>query len=161
MMKSLSRGLGHGQPTYFAPTVPMRKNLGEAGIMAGCRRVGYTASVNDALARLSEHPILLAVFVFLLGGLAFFILRKLLKLAMIFLLGALAVAGWYLYTGEEPPEAMKQAVEQAGEKLKRGAELTKEKARELGERIGQGVERTAEERMEKEAEERLDPSRQR
>lgn len=97
--------------------------------------------MDDVLTRLSESPILLAILVFLLGGLAYGLMRKVLKLALIFVLGVLVLGGYFYFTGEEPPPAMKRIAEEASEKLERGAEIGKEKAREVGEKLGLELEK--------------------
>ena len=105
--------------------------------MTSVGEAGYPPLVNDVFTRLSEEPILLAILVFLLGGLAYGLMRKVLKLAFIFVLGVLVLGGYFFFTGKEPPEAMRRIAEEAGQHLERGAEIGKEKARRVGEKLGE------------------------
>lgn len=93
--------------------------------------------MEDALHRISEHPILFALLLFLLGALIFFLARKVLKAALIFAIGFAAVFAYFILIDEEPPAAMKEIADKAGETLKKGAEITKKKAKEVGKKIGE------------------------
>lgn len=104
--------------------------------------------MNDALARVGESPILLAIVVFLVGGLVYGLLKKVAKLALIFVLGFVALFGWFAYTGQEPPDAMRRMAETAKKKVERGAEIGKQKAREVGEKLGEELEKAARETLE-------------
>ena len=88
-------------------------------------------SIEELVQRLSEQPAFAAVLIALLGAFLFFIARRVLSVALVFALGFFAVAGYFAYTGEEPPEAFKEF----SEKAKEGALKAKEKAKEVTEKV--------------------------
>ncbi len=87
--------------------------------------------LEEWIQRLSEQPAFAALMIALLGAVLFFVARRLLTVALVFALGFFAVAGYFAYTGEEPPEAFKEF----SEKAKEGALKAKEKAKEASEAI--------------------------
>lgn len=124
---------------------PTRRLVGAPHLGAS---IGYAPPVSDIIARLSENPIILAVIIFLIGGLVYGLMKKVLQLALIFVLGFVALGGWFVYTGQEPPDAMKRIADGARESVKKGAEVGKEKAREVGEKLGEEIGKAAKKTLE-------------
>jgi hypothetical protein len=76
------------------------------------------------MSALLDNPLILACAALALGALIFAILKKLLKLALIFALGLAGIAGYFAWSGQPPPAAVEHGTEKAkavGEKVKAGA----------------------------------------
>ena len=95
--------------------------------------------MEEWINRLSEQPAFAAVMIVLLGATLFFIIRRVFSLALVLAVGLAAVVGYFVYTGEEPPDALKELTEKARE----GAEKASEKAREAKEKIGEELKEAA------------------
>lgn len=133
------------------PPAPTKKALGPHGSGGpkhgvGTRSAGgYARAVDEAIQRILAHPILLAILVFLIGAVAYFLIKKLLKLALIFALGLVAVMGYFYIIDEEPPEGIKKI----GKKLEEGATIGKEKLKKAGDKISKEIEKATKEGVEK------------
>lgn len=96
------------------------------------------------IERLFDHPVVLVIVILLLGGLVYALLQKVLKLALVFALGVVALFGYFALTGQEPPPAMKRLEAEAKRHIERGLEVGAEKAREAGQKIGDEVKKATE-----------------
>lgn len=105
--------------------------------------------LSDALAWITTHPVGVALLLLLLGAVVYFALQKLLKLALILLLGFLVLSAYYTYTGEEPPDGLKKLKEDASRHLEDGVNKGREKAKEVGEALGEEIKKGAQESLEK------------
>lgn len=103
----------------------------------------------DALIeRLAERPIFFAIALLLVGAVAYTVVKKLLKLALILALGFAALVGYYAYTGKEPPQAVKDLKEKAERHIERGVRKAREKVDEAADRVGEEVRKAASEAIE-------------
>lgn len=109
------------------------------------------ASMSGVFASLSEEPLLLLLVLAVVGAMIFAVIKHVVRLAVIVLIGFVAVMAFYAYTGEEPPDELRKIADKAGEKLEEGLEKSGEKAREvgreLGERIGEAAKKEIGRRM--------------
>ncbi|MEO1230589.1 MAG: hypothetical protein AAFZ18_16955 [Myxococcota bacterium] len=109
--------------------------------------------LSEAIAWITTHPVGVALLLLLLGALVYFALMRLLKLAVIVLLGFLALSAYYAYTGEEPPDGLKKITEDASRKIEDKAkelrEKAKDKAKEVKDALGDEINRAAQESLNK------------
>lgn len=96
--------------------------------------------MQESLVELTRHPGIAGLMVVLLVAAIFFLFRRLLSLAGLFLLGFLGVLGYYSLTEKEPPPALKTITEKA----KEGAQLAREKAEEATEKVREASEKVDE-----------------
>lgn len=101
--------------------------------------------MESPLSRILEEPILLVASIFLVGLVAYTVVKRLLKLALVFALGWAVLIGYFAWTGEEPPPAMKKLQDEAKRKIERGVEIGREKAEAATEKIGDTVREATEE----------------
>ena len=90
---------------------------------------------------LSQNPLVLVGVVLAVGMLVFAILKRLLKLAFVFLLGLVVVSGWFAYRGEQAPPALEKVQDGVKRTVRRGAEKGAQKARDIGEKVEREVEK--------------------
>jgi len=91
--------------------------------------------MEEMINRLSAHPMFAVLMLVLLGATLFFILRRVIWLALTFALALAGVVGYFAYTGEEPPEALKEITEKAREH----GETFGEKAKVVGEKVSEKI----------------------
>lgn len=101
--------------------------------------MGSLASVESSLARILEEPVLLVAAVILVGGLVYTIAKKVLKIALVFAIGMIALSGYFAWTGQEPPSALRKIQAGAGRQLERGVEAGKRKAKQASDSIAREV----------------------
>lgn len=109
--------------------------------------------MDGLIETLNAHPWMWVVVVLAVGAVAYAALKKLLKLAFVFILGLIAVAGYFAYTGKEPPPAMEKVQNTVTDKVKKGASKGVEKAKEVGKKAAKEVKKAAKEGVEDAAKE--------
>lgn len=97
--------------------------------------------MDDLVASLTQNPLVLVGVVFAVGLLVFAVLKRLLKLALVFLIGLVAVSGWFAYRGEQAPPALEKVQDGVKRTVERGARKGAEKAKDLGKKVEEKVER--------------------
>lgn len=107
------------------------------------------ANVRTAMSAILDNPLVLAVLALAIGAVVFAVLKKLLKLALIFALGIVAIGAYFAWTGETPPPAMEKGAEKAkalGAKVKAGAtKAAKEGAKAAARKIEEEAKEALEE----------------
>lgn len=96
----------------------------------------------------SSNPLIVGLLVLLVGALIYAAVKRLLKLAVVFLLGLGAVSAYFAYTGREAPEALERVQQGVRRTVKKGAEKGAEKAKALGERLERAAKEEAGEALE-------------
>jgi hypothetical protein len=90
----------------------------------------------DIFRTLSEHPLAAMTICFVLLLVLYFIGKKLIKLALILLIIAIAIAGYYYF---QYPEERPADVKKTLEKARAGTDRAVEKGKELVEKGSEGV----------------------
>ncbi|HID40335.1 MAG TPA: hypothetical protein EYP36_12590 [Calditrichaeota bacterium] len=85
--------------------------------------------------QLTEQPILLAVFVVVTALLAYFLIKKLLKLALVLAIIGAAFLVYVYFTAENPKEKIRKIIDTSKEKL----EQVKDNTGELKERLKEKI----------------------
>ncbi|MBX2812146.1 MAG: hypothetical protein KTR25_10060 [Myxococcales bacterium] len=108
----------------------------------------YAERVEDVLNAFGEQPLLLVICVFLVGGALFFLLRNLLRLAMVLALGVSAMAGLYYFAELEQPEVVEDLRKDAKKALEKGMEQAQEARERFGETLGAEIKEAARSQLE-------------
>ena len=97
--------------------------------------------MHDIVRALSDHPLAAMTVCFVLLLVFYFICKKLIKLALVLLIIALAIGGYYYFQHpEQRPADVTEAVEKARDEAGRAAEKGKEVMEKGWELLGKGEE---------------------
>ncbi len=107
----------------------------------------------DILNSLSANPLIFVLLVLAVGALIFAVLKRLLKLALIFVLGIGGLAGYYALTGQQAPPALERVQDGVKGKVKAGAKRGADKAKALGEKVRHEVGKAAKKEADRAAQE--------
>lgn len=107
--------------------------------------------MSAGIENLFENPLIFGLIVLAVGALIFAALKRLLKLALIFVLGLGGLAGYYAYTGRQAPPALEKVQDKVKSKVKAGAEKGAEGARRLGDKVKTTVKDAAQREAERAA----------
>lgn len=95
--------------------------------------------MDNIIAQIGENPVLGLVAVFLVGVVLYAVMKRLMKIAVVMLLGFLGVAGYFAYTDKEPPSAIKQVQDKAKKAGEDVSDKVGEGLQKAGEKIGQAA----------------------
>ncbi len=95
------------------------------------------------IENLFENPLIFGLIVLAVGALIYAVLKRLLKLAVIFVLGIGGLAGYYAYTGQQAPAALEKVQHEVKDKVKAGAAKGVEGARHLSDKVKTKVQEVA------------------
>ena len=85
--------------------------------------------------RMSDEPLFAGLMIMLLGAALFFVARRVMTLAALSVVGFLAVVGYFAFTGQEPPDALKEITEKAKEVSEKVGDKAKEAKEKLGDEL--------------------------
>ena len=110
--------------------------------------------VAELISSLSEQPVVLVGMVVLVGLFVYAVMRRLVKFALVLVLGFAAISSYFAFSGVEAPESIRRIQEEVAERLRRG---TKSGAETITTEVGEDLKEATLESLFKRSAGRFDP----